>query len=69
MSFITRTVASTVIFVTLGLASVSAPGLAYDLDRPSIATPALTMPTPAPAQTSLADPNVLPDPSTLPADG
>jgi spore germination cell wall hydrolase CwlJ-like protein len=65
MSFITRAVASTVIFVTLGLASVSAPGLAYDLDRPGIATPAVTA---APAQLSLPDPAALPDPSTLPDD-
>jgi spore germination cell wall hydrolase CwlJ-like protein len=71
MSLLTRTVASTVIFVTFGLASLSAPGLAYDINRPAITTPALTAPQTAPlaavpvGQPAQTQADAIPDPSTF----
>ena len=73
MSLMNRTAFSAVIFVTLGLASVSAPGLAYDLNRPTVSTPSLVsdtriIPSPAPLaqpDAAAADPAV--DPAADPA--
>lgn len=74
MSFIARTVASTVIFVTLGLASVSAPGLATDVNRPILVAPtaadplaALVQPV-APDQATPTKPNAL-NPDAVSDDG
>jgi len=47
MSFVQRAAATAVILATFGLASVSSVGLAYDLNRTSVTTPAVTAKTPA----------------------
>lgn len=56
MPFSSRAAVVAVVTVLFGLASASAPGRAYDLDRPSITTPSVGTPstTPAPIQSATA---------------